>query len=572
MAKTKKTKLILITILLLASFLRLWRLSKVPVSLFGDELDVGYHAYSILKTGKDYSGNSWPLHFQSLAEWRTPLYLYSAVPTVAIFGITPLGVRLPAAIFGILGIWALYLLVKELTKKEILALISALVLAFSPWHIQYSRAAFEVTQLLAFLLFGLYFFFKSLPTSPAGRKDGHWLWISMALLAFTPWIYSTAKLFTPLLLMFLFLVYKKELFSLAKKNLIWAILVLIVVGGPIAYSTLFGGGAQRFSYISVFTDPTREAEVGVARELDARMRGKISEGLQPTFTDKLFHNKFIFWGSKVLNNYFESFSTDFLFTKGDINLRHSIEGMGQFYKIEAVALILGLIFFFTSRQSLKTKLLIAFWILVGVLPAAITRDGGKHATRLILILPPLIFLISYGLMNLKKLPLLVYCGIWVLSFIFYQHNYWVHNPWYSERWWHAGFGEAIHSIKAIEGDYDRVVISMAGEPAWIFFAGHYQYPPEKWHKEFPIGNDVELPGFGKISHIDKFYFGMPEAKGLYSWGQVIDNKTLYLATAKEVGVNLIMEPERTPKDLKLIKAVPYPSGEPAYYLFSGRGE
>src|SRR4030042_5900411 len=110
----KNRKYWLIGIILIAIFLRLWNIDKVPVSLFGDELDVGYQAYSILKTGKDYSGNFLPLHFQSLAEWRTPLYLYSAVPTVALFGITPLGVRLPAAIFGILGVLAIYLLVSEI--------------------------------------------------------------------------------------------------------------------------------------------------------------------------------------------------------------------------------------------------------------------------------------------------------------------------------------------------------------------------------------------------------------------------------------------------------------------------
>jgi len=138
------TKLLLILILLLASFLRLWRLGDVPVSLFGDELDVGYHAYSILKTGRDYHGNLLPFHFQSLAEYRTPLFLYSAVPTVGLFGISALGVRLPAAIFGILGVYALYMLVNEITKSKKLALASSFVLTMSPWHIQYSRAAFEV--------------------------------------------------------------------------------------------------------------------------------------------------------------------------------------------------------------------------------------------------------------------------------------------------------------------------------------------------------------------------------------------------------------------------------------------
>src|SRR3989344_3833487 len=129
-------KYFLIGIIILAAILRLWKLSSVPVSLFGDELDVGYQAYSILKTGRDYSGNSRPLHFRSLAEWRTPFYLYSAVPTVAIWGISPLGVRVPAAVFGILSIWLFYLLTKEITKNEKIGLIGAAVLTFSPWHIQ----------------------------------------------------------------------------------------------------------------------------------------------------------------------------------------------------------------------------------------------------------------------------------------------------------------------------------------------------------------------------------------------------------------------------------------------------
>ena len=565
-------KKILFLILAITAFLRLWGISKNPVSLFGDELDVGYHAYSILKTGKDYSGNPWPIHFQSLAEWRTPLYIYSAVPTVAVFGISPLGVRLPAAIFGILGVWVLYLLIKEISQDERLALLSSAVLGFSPWHIQYSRAAFEVTLLLFLLLLGLYFFFKSL-------KNPRLLWISLGFLALTPWVYSTAKLFTPILLIFLFFLYKKDIISFPKKYLLYGLAALLVVGGPIAYSTLLGGGTQRFGYISIFTDPTTEPEVGFGRLIDARMRGEMGEGLTPTVIDRLVHNKFTFWGAGVIKNYFESFSTEFLFIKGDLNLRHSI-GLGEFYRVEAIALIVGLTLFFahsaSSGQNAKMKWLMAFWILAGAVPSAITREGGKHATRLILILPPLIFLISYGInetLNTLKgkarlLFSLAYLVLFALSFYSYQHQYWVHYPRESERWWHASWGEAIASIKDVENNYDKIAISMAGEPAWIFFAGHYMYPPDRWQKNFPIGNDVDLEGFGKVSHIDKFYFGSPKG-GLYEWGQVLDKRTLFLANAGEVKVNLILEPERLPGDLNLVKTIPFPSGEPAFYLFSG---
>src|SRR3990170_1862219 len=96
----KKTKVILFLILAASLFLRVWKLDAVPVSLFSDELDVGYQAYSIIKTGRDYSGNVLPLHFQSYADARAPLYIYASIPTVAVFGITAWGVRLPAAAFG----------------------------------------------------------------------------------------------------------------------------------------------------------------------------------------------------------------------------------------------------------------------------------------------------------------------------------------------------------------------------------------------------------------------------------------------------------------------------------------
>jgi len=566
-----KGKKYFLLILAAAAFLRLFRLGQVPISMFGDELDVGYHAYSILKTGRDYYGNFLPLHFHSLAEWRTPLYLYSAVPTVGIWGITALGVRLPAALFGIAGVWALFLLVRQLTKNEKLALLSAAVLAFSPWHIQYSRAAFEVTLLLLFLLMGLYLFFKSI-------NDAKWLPVSAAFLAFTPWIYSTAKLFTPLLLIFLLLVWGKEILSLSKKHLTVAAVALLIIGAPIAYSTVFGGGAQRFGYVSVFTNPVTETEVGVARQNDARFRGEMGVGLTPTLKDRVIHNKYTFWGKNILKNYFEPFSTDFLFIKGDLNLRHSIENVGQFYVVEAAALILGIIFFFTSKLSKKIKWFIIFWLLAGVIPASITRDGGKHATRLILILPALVILIASGLLGGKNLVgkkyrkylIAAFGMVFAVNFIFYQFTYWNHNPWYSERWWHSGWKEAVSSIKEIEDNYDRVVITMADEPPWIFFAGHYQYDPEAWQAGIPTENWSDMEGYGRVTTIEKYVFGTPSAPNIYEYGKIIDSNTLYLASQKEVEIDLVKEPERTPGNLELLKSITYPSGAPAFYLFTGK--
>jgi hypothetical protein len=253
--------------------------------------------------------------------------------------------------------------------------------------------------------------------------------------------------------------------------------------------------------------------------------------------------------------------------------------MGQFYKVEFAALIAGLVLFFAYFKDKKVKLLIALWILFGVVPSALTRDGGTHATRLILILPPIVLIISYGLVNIVKLfskkykilAIGAYITLFVGCFIFYQHEYWVHNPWDSERWWHSGFKETFQSIKKHEKEYDSIILSMANEPVWIFFAGWYEYPPEKWHRGYPF-DDMYLDGFGEHSYIDKFHFAQvnKDDGGVYALREYIDTKTLYMAVASEVGENLIREPQRTPEGLLLIDSIAYPSGEPAYYLFTKR--
>lgn len=570
-----RNKLFLFLIIVLASFLRLLKLDTVPVSLFGDELDVGYHAYSVLKTGKDYSGNFLPLHFQSLAEWRTPLYLYGAVPTVAMFGISGYGVRLPAAIFGILGVWLIYLLVKEITGKQTLSLLSALLLAISPWHIQYSRAGFEVTQMLALYMGGTYFFLK-------GLKEGKYLWLSAVLLGLTPWSYSTAKLFLPLTVLMLLTVWRKEVLAVSKKHLAQALVAFAIVVSPMLYTTLFGGGATRFNYISVFSDPTMIPEIGFDRLRDSKMRDPdAGVGVKPTIVDRAIHNKFTWLGSFVFRNYLQAFSTNFLFVQGDPNPRHSPQGMGQLYKFEFFFLVAGIAFFMFSKTDRKIKAFLFVWVLLAPLPAALTRDGGNHATRLFFLLPPLVFMVAYGVWGLhnwltskrKQLFVIGYSLALLASFTFYQHLYWIHQPWDSERWWHAGFENAIKTAATESEKYDKVIISMSSEPAYIFLLGWSQFDPQTFHQNYIDRGEGKwlpsevVPGFGKISKLEKYYFGSAGVD-LYSLAGVLPDNTLYLATAKDVNVNLILEPDRLPKDLKLIKSSPFPSGEPAYYLLT----
>ena len=115
-----------------AIFLRFWQVDKVPVSLFGDEIDVGLQANSIAQTGRDYFGNKLPILFHSFAEYRLPMQLYLDAPFIKILGLSEWGVRAPSVIMGFISIIALYFLVKEFFDKKV-ATVAAIFLAISPW-------------------------------------------------------------------------------------------------------------------------------------------------------------------------------------------------------------------------------------------------------------------------------------------------------------------------------------------------------------------------------------------------------------------------------------------------------
>src|SRR3989304_3731682 len=109
----RKTRLLLFLILLLASFLRFWRLDSFP-ALNADEAAIGYNAYSLIETGKDEHGNAWPIHFQSFNDYKPGLYFYLVLPFVKVLGLNEWAVRLPGATLGVLTVLTLYFLVKEL--------------------------------------------------------------------------------------------------------------------------------------------------------------------------------------------------------------------------------------------------------------------------------------------------------------------------------------------------------------------------------------------------------------------------------------------------------------------------
>lgn len=531
----KKSFFILLAILIFALLLRTYNLDKVPSSLFGDEVDVGYQAYSLLKTGQDLQGNLWPTLVQSLSEYRAPLYIYSTIPFIATFGLNEWGVRLPAVFWGILGITGLYFLVRKIFNEKI-ALFSAFFLTISPWHIQYSRASFEVTMLLAFFIFAAYFFIRSL-------ENKKLLILASILFALTPYIYSTATVFMPLFLLLLLFCFKQEL----KKNLktfMVAGFVMLIILLPYGLNTFFGQAGERFAVVSIFTNKDLQDKVLLAQK---------SESL-PLGTQRFFHNKPFIWMQNFSLNYLRAFSPEFLFLNGDPNSRHSVHEMGEMYFYELIILIIGI--WALIKMENRWKWLILGWLLLAPIPAALTFDGGFHATRNFLMLVPLMILLAKGVPRNKYLISILFL-LFIFNFIFFTHRYFIHYPMESWRAWHFGFKEALTYVKENEKYYDRVVINNSYEPSLIRFLFWAKYDPSKFHQNFTGDNLAEFA-------LDKYYFGSLGGPSEF----LLDKKTLYMASAR----NDITNPETTLKhsNVKLLKEIDSPTGEPIFYLLTGQ--
>lgn len=455
LSKNLKYTLLFAAILLLGLFLRFFLLGEVPVSIHRDEAYLGYNGYSILKTGKDISGNFLPIHLESF--FFSPAgYSYLSIPSFLVFGLNEFSVRFASALLGSLTIIPVFLISLSLFKgnksKYLIALTSALMLAIMPWHVNLSRVGVESTSVVFFISLGVYFYLRYLE----GKSKLLFI-LSFISFGINFFIYQAPRAFLPLFLPLM-------AFSLTEinsviKNKLQIILYLVFIVLPVVLIILSPSLSWRIQTLSIFHHP--ETKLVIQEQLT-------NDGVLevPRLVSRAMHNKLMGYSLLFLDNYFSHLSYGFLFSDEGFPDRFRIPGTGLLYVFQLPFLLISFVLLYNKYR--KISYFLFGWVGIAMLGSALTYDDIPNLQRTLIAAPAFAILSGYGISVLidnfknKKyfLPLTLVAALIVLfSFSYFLVQYFTQGRVYMTWNRQDGYKELVQKTEILLPSYNKEVIT-----------------------------------------------------------------------------------------------------------------
>lgn len=543
--KRNAIAIFLFLIVVLAGGIRFYQLDTIPVSLYWDEVAIGYNAYAIAETGRDEHGEIMPMLFTSFHDFKSPGYIYLTSIFVKLFGLNELSVRFGSALLGTATVFLSYFLVLalfsllDISKKQTdiftkklyshrkeLGILTTFLLAISPWHIQFSRAGFEANAGLFMIVLGSVFLFKNIP------KVTITFFISAACFALSFYFYRSLYIFTPLFLLGNSILFRKELYqNLRNKYLYGGAILFFAIVIPFIPSILSKEGmkrAQETSIKSVIYEEQNQAAI---------TRQKLGDPLWA----RILYDRRLVSVKKVVENYAIHLSPKFLFLEGDTNARHRTITFGEMYLWEMPFLLLGIVLLF--RFSPKVRNVVILWILAAPVAASFSIPT-PHALRTLTMLPMPQLLVAMGILfissHLKKtwMQYVYYIILFtIITFFFVRYAYLytvtVHEV---SREWGDGYRQLTEYVFQRESKYDKIIISGHYWQPYIYFLFYKKYDPNLYVQN------------GSKHGFDKYTFGGT------SWDQGVELENVNLRElAKTNNALVALSPKEYAKQNKHIK-------------------
>lgn len=421
--------LVVVTIIVIALVFRGYKLTTNPPGFYTDESSIAYNAWSVVTTGKDEHAKPWPLFFEAYGEFKLPVYIYSVAFWQFLLGPHDVTVRLPAYIYGVGTVLFMYLFVKELLQRANVSEFVktwgpgtvALLLAFSPWHFQFSRPGFEASSALFFQVLGLWLFFKAMSSQK-------FIYLLLAMMAFvaTLYAYNSSRIVTPLILGVLFLFFLRRL---PFWQWVVAFAFALIIATPFISFARSGPGLIRAHMVSIV--------------------------YKDEYKDKLFQT--------FMTNYLQNISPMYLFQKGDPTIAHMTpHRWGLHYFVELPFFFLGFVIILLKRNR---ELLLGLILgLVGLIPPSLSV-GNPHALRGVLAVVGTVFISGLGTIwvvsLLKKRGLrlgfaLIYSGVLAVLVVRFLITYHAKYPLTAIRDWQVDIKLMTEAVAERESAYDQV--------------------------------------------------------------------------------------------------------------------
>ncbi len=344
---------VFVAIMLLATFLRVYRLDQLPPGLHYDSAFKGVGARRII------AGADRLLYFPENSTGE-PMVMYATALAFVAFGDSVWSIRIVTALAGILNVAALYFLARSLFRSRWLAALSSFLLAILYWHINFSRLGMEPILTPAFMTLSFAFLWRALH-SPLQSGGGTRWKLEWGLAG----LFLGATMYT----------YKADLFA--------PILVAAFLGIEILVDRNFlrrnGRGLVIFAVIAVLVF----APLGLyfvthpADLLDRPNAVSILSSGVPALTDNLIQVAGMF------------------FIRGDQNPRSNLPGRPALDAFLAIGFIIGVIVCLARLRRSESRFLL-LWLVVMSLPSVVT-DFAPHFGRDVGVTPVLALIVAYGL-------------------------------------------------------------------------------------------------------------------------------------------------------------------------------
>lgn len=491
--------LLVILVFVLAFLLRFSYLTDAPKGLYPDETAIGYNAYSILLTGRDEFGILHPLYFKSFDDFKLPLYIYSTSASIKLFGATDFSVRVTSALFGSLSIVFIYFLVFVLSRNKYIALLSSLFLTLNPWHLLFSRAGYEVNVATSLMLLGTLLFVISM------KRNNN---LSLMLLSVLPFVlsvytYSVTRLIAPLILIGLFILYRKSY-----KNSLKKILPVLL---------LFGIGMIPFA-VSFFT---LQSEQGFSSQKDALLVGNAVKAqfietrsyftILPSAIQKLMFSypaQLIF---AYIKNLVSFFSAGFYFVTGSDHPNQNIHGMAMFYYFEFPLIIIGAYEGIKKRAAFIKPFAVWLFVIFIFVSIIVSVPNGTRSYPVVI---PFTVLSAFGfyvvvkrlillknralrLSSIAALVLLI-----VYSYLYFLLSFFIRYPVESAKDWRSEDRRTVEFITKVQNRYSHIVFDDSAQFFYTSLLYYGKINPFSYQSTAKYKNNglvTTLVGSGKYS-------------------------------------------------------------------------